>query len=509
MRLGATRSRGMSVRVQSFAVVLAIGITLFTGVDPAAARPGRVKPKNSAIRFAPDLDTALVTAEQENKPVFLAFGATWCPVCREMEEKTLLEEPVQALAGDFVWVKIDIDRQVSLAREWQVEATPTIFLLVSAGNARQKIIGGVGADDLASTLRTFLGQMRSEMATGESVPSQIFRSTALTETPSGFRGKSICFSHVGYGPLSVRSQSAFQSLRLGILPRTPSTLARGQHQLRLGATWANQWANDDSEFDPAAEQFGDYLLDYESLDAAITYAWGVSDTIQLEAEYEQRWRFGGAMDSFIQNFHDLFGLDQSGRELVPRNQFRILLDPTEGGSAVDLGEEAEGTFARNLLLTFQHNLTCGTATLPALSYAVTGRYAVGDAGEVEGGDWDVALSVAASRRFGKFYVYLTLGYAWYSSDSFYGIELEDTQLTILAAGEWRFNPRMSLILQILSTQGVAKDFGPFSEASNEIVIGWKWEVRQAGVLEIGLLENILIFDNSPDFGVHAAFTQRF
>jgi len=49
----------------------------------------------------------------------------------------------------------------------------------------------------------------------------------------------------------------------------------------------------------------------------------------------------------------------------------------------------------------------------------------------------------------------------------------------------------------------------FSDPSNEIVFGWKWEVRQAGVLEIGLIENILEFGNSPDFGVHAAWTQRF
>jgi hypothetical protein len=50
---------------------------------------------------------------------------------------------------------------------------------------------------------------------------------------------------------------------------------------------------------------------------------------------------------------------------------------------------------------------------------------------------------------------------------------------------------------------------PFSEFSHEVVVGWKWELGQAGVLEIGLLENIVTFDNSPDFGVHAAFTQRF
>ena len=106
-------------------------------------------------------------------------------------------------------------------------------------------------------------------------------------------------------------------------------------------------------------------------------------------------------------------------------------------------------------------------------------------------------------------IYLTLGYAWYGSDAVYGLELETTQATVLAAGEWRFKPRMSLVMQLLGTQGVATDLGVFSETSNEIVLGWKWEVRQAGVLEIGLLENIIEFDNSPDFGVHAAWTQRF
>jgi len=117
--------------------------------------------------------------------------------------------------------------------------------------------------------------------------------------------------------------------------------------------------------------------------------------------------------------------------------------------------------------------------------------------------------MAAARRFGKFYAYLTLGYVWYGSEAVYGLELETTQVTVLAAAEWRFKPRMSFTLQYLGTQGVAKDLGVFSETSNEVVLGWKWEARPAGVLEIGLLENIVVFDNSPDLGFHVAWTQRF
>jgi len=508
-------------------VTAAVAVMLALSL-PAAAESGRTKKRDSAIDFTNELDKALEQArvdaidftneldkalEQarvDDRPVYLAFGAVWCPVCRRMEGVTLLEPPMQALASDFIWVHIDIDRNMSLAREWGVEATPTIFLLDPEGHSRRKIVGGASAEELSASLRRFLAELGTSATTGEAEEAEIFQNTQLTLKPNGFRGKSICFSHVGYGLLNVRSQSPFQSLRLGIVPRTPSTLAHGQHQVRLGGTWSNIWSNDSGSFDPANGDYGQYLLDYETLDATLAYSYGLSDTFQIEVEYEQRWRFGGAMDSLIEGFHDLFGLDQAGRSAWPRNETHIFVDPQNGNPPVSLsGSDVSGVFARDLLLTFQHNLTCGTARWPALSWAVTGRYSLGNPGDLEGSKFDVGLSAAASRRFGKFYVYLTLGYVWYGSDSIYGLELETTQVTVLAAAEWRFKPRMSFTLQYLGTQGVAKDLGVFSDTSNEVVLGWKWEVRQAGVLEIGLLENIVVFDNSPDLGFHVAWTQRF
>ncbi len=68
---------------------------------------------------------------------------------------------------------------------------------------------------------------------------------------------------------------------------------------------------------------------------------------------------------------------------------------------------------------------------------------------------------------------------------------------------------MSLVLQYLGSEGVATDLGPFSETANEVTLGWKGEIRPAGVLEFGLIENIVTFDNSPDFGFHLGYTQRF
>lgn len=489
---------------------LVIGLVAALIVVPAAAAEDgrRVAAKDSAISFTSDLDKALETALVRGLPLYLAFGAAWCPVCREMEATTLLDPPIQALADDFVWVTIDIDRDVTLAREWGVEATPTIFLLDPGGNARLRIVGGTGADELAALLKGFLKDLDEAATAGEPVPAHAFQYSELTVKPGGFRGKSICFSHVGYGPLGIRSQSPFQALRLAILSRTPSTLARGEHQARVGASWVNLWAVDQGVFDPASGVLGPYVFDSEAFDLDVAYGYGLGDTVQIEVAYEHRWRFGGVMDGFVEGFHDLFGIEQSGRDRWPRGQTFILIDPGDGRPPINRDRTSEHSIAQSVRASFQHNVTCGTEYIPALSWSATVRTAVGGE-DLEGSNVDFALSAAASRRIGRFYVYLTFGYTWYGSDGFAELDLEDTQLSALVAAEWRFKPRMSLLLQYLLSEGAAVDLGPFSETSHEVVVGWKWEFRPAGVLEIGLIENVITFDNSPDFGLHAAVTQRF
>ena len=145
--------------------VTALVAIMLTLSLPATADSGRVKKRDSALDFTSDLDRAIEQAKATDTPVYLAFGAVWCPVCRRMEEVTLLEPQMQALADDFIWVKIDIDRKLTLAREWDVEATPTIFLLDSAGRSRRKIVGGASAEELSATLRQFLAELDTEAGT--------------------------------------------------------------------------------------------------------------------------------------------------------------------------------------------------------------------------------------------------------------------------------------------------------------------------------------------------------
>jgi thiol-disulfide isomerase/thioredoxin len=456
-----------------------------------------------SITFSKDLRETLVRAQVSRKPVAVAIFALWCPYCRQMRETTMRAPEVVEAAQAFEWVSIDLDRNMTLARKYDVWAIPTFLFFDPDGNQRARIVGKVGPVKFREYLLEFLEEPKKgedrEIAETPVIAADP-SNTPVQLTPEGFRGSSICFSNVGYGPIKLQSQSPFQALRLGMIPLTPSTLSRGQKEVRGAATWVNIWNVSE----------GQYFFDYEMLQTTLSFDYGITDTLQIGVGAEVRSRFGGSMDGFIQGFHDLFGIDQSGRVRVPKGDFTFEIEPSASRPGVVLTSDDKGIFSQNLLLTLQHNVTCGTARLPAFSYAVTARVEAGDSHDLKGGSgFDIGASVSLSRRFGKFYAYGTVAYTRFGRERFYDIELRDDQLSGLLAMEWRFTPWMSLLIQYLVSEGVAEDLGEISKPSQEVTLGWKGEVKKGTVFEVGLIENVVTYDNSPDFGIHLGVKHRF
>ena len=307
-----------------------------------------------------------------------------------------------------------------------------------------------------------------------------------------------CKADVGFGPLRLKSQSPFQSLRMGITPLAPSTISKKQWEFFLAGTLANVWVNGDD----------DYMLDYETLNTQISIAYGITQTFKIELGYEERRNFGGIMDGFIVAFHDTFGIDQTGRDEAPYGQVNMEIKDADGNTVYY--ESGDSVFSRGLLLTLQQNVTCGTKNFPAFSYALTLRQELEYPNVIDrSSPYDFGISLATSRRFSDFYLYLSGGYIWFGGNQVQDVELKKTQISGMFATEWRYIPTQSLLLQLLATEGQAVDLGPFSEPSYEITLGWKWQMKPKLVFELGLIENIINFDNSPDIGIHAGITTRF
>jgi len=461
--------------------------------SPAAAAEG--------IRFSENLPVAVAAAQKNDRPVAVFYHAPWCPNCREMFRRTFTDSSVAQAGKNFEWVAVNIDRNAALVHTYGIEAIPQIQVLDASGYLRATIVGRIGPAELNRRLAEIESRLARRPAASDATDVRRYEDGTATEivsSPDSFRARNICYASVGYGPLNIPSQSPLQALRLGLAPAAPSTLAKGQKEVKARATWVNIWANE-----------ADYFFDYEMLQTQVGLDYGLAETFQIGIGFETRSRFGGGMDSFIQEFHDLFDIDQNGRDEVPRGDFRFDIDPMDSQPGVSLTSSDRGVFSSSAQLKFQHNISCGTEYWPAFAYTLVAQYEI-ESDDLEGGNpWDFALFLSASQRFWDFYVYGGLGYTWFGREEFRGIELKDDQISGNFALEWRAFARASIIAQYLYSQGLAVDLGELSDASHEINIGFKWECSPRVVLEFALIENFVTFANSPDFGVHGGVTLRF
>jgi len=491
----------MSIKLRILFQILLFSILIFPNLnsqEKAIKKPIKkqipklVKNIIYPVIFEKNIKEAMVNAKNNDKKVVLIFGSPSCKHCHDFK-KEIAKINLLDIANKFYFAYVNVDRDYRKAKKYNVQGTPHVFVLDSQGGIVEEQLGFQSARNFISflTLKDKKEKISKNNAFGH-----------LPWSPKGYRGESICFSNVGYGPLKLSTQSPFQSLRITYQPRTPSTLVKGEWEAHIQSVWANIWAIEE----------GDYFLDSETLSNQFNLSYGISDTMQIEFQYDQRSRFGGVGDGFIQGFHDAFGLGQDGRKDVSKENFEVLIEDQNGSDDIRLDNSDRGIYSQNLHLNYQHNITCGSYYMPALSYSVGVRRNIYSSDEVED-DFpiDLSFSVSSSRRWGDTYSYISAGFTYYGQGflkNIQGLELKKTQMSILIAEEWKFSHRASIVLQFLYTEGAVKNRSPFSKGSNEITVGLNWEFSNQKLFQIGLIENILVFDNSADFGVFASFTVR-
>jgi thioredoxin 1 len=75
---------------------------------------------------------------QSGKPVLVDFWAEWCGPCRMLAP--LLDEIAEEQADKVKIVKVDVDREQSLAAQFGIQSIPTL-LIFKNGEKRDQIVG--------------------------------------------------------------------------------------------------------------------------------------------------------------------------------------------------------------------------------------------------------------------------------------------------------------------------------------------------------------------------------
>jgi thiol-disulfide isomerase/thioredoxin len=112
--------------------------------------------------YSGNVESAFATARAQNKPVFLYWGAKWCPPCHELKA-TVFSRP------DFIeklklFVPVYLDGDDPGAQKWgdrfSVSGYPTVLVLRPDQSELARISGGMDLAQYAEVLDSVLGDVR-------------------------------------------------------------------------------------------------------------------------------------------------------------------------------------------------------------------------------------------------------------------------------------------------------------------------------------------------------------
>jgi thioredoxin 1 len=87
------------------------------------------------------------------KPVLVDFSAEWCGPCKEMAP--ILKQLASKISEKAKIIKVDIDRNPDAARQYKVEAVPTLMIFKN-GQIKWRQTGLIPQDQLLSTINSFI-----------------------------------------------------------------------------------------------------------------------------------------------------------------------------------------------------------------------------------------------------------------------------------------------------------------------------------------------------------------
>ena len=97
------------------------------------------------------LEAALVKAGETDRMVVIDFFATWCGPCKMMDKETWPQEDVVAWVGKHaILIKIDVDQEEAVAKEFNVTAMPTVVFLKADKSEISRFVGGYPASEFIS-----------------------------------------------------------------------------------------------------------------------------------------------------------------------------------------------------------------------------------------------------------------------------------------------------------------------------------------------------------------------
>lgn len=301
----------------------------------------------------------------------------------------------------------------------------------------------------------------------------------------------------GLGYLTVPSLSPGHIIRPSSMFLLPNSVKEGSLELSFDFQWANVWC----------QELDHYMIDGEWIRSNARLHYGLTDSIALGVMVPVVGRTGGFADSTIEDFHKAFRMGNAQRDEYPRNQ-SVMLGISNGTTQEITRGESWGIGDVSLYAVIKR---AGTPVLPSLTMQLQLSFPTGDDDQLEGlGSPSASISAVATKRLGSspVLVFGGAGFFYCEDSELAGIKLHREEYSTLLGIEYQYTDSLSLVLQHLGSSPVAIDYYDISKSCYEISAGAKWRISDSATVEFAVVENMIVFKNSSDIGVHLAVSRR-
>lgn len=283
-------------------------------------------------------------------------------------------------------------------------------------------------------------------------------------------------------------------------------LSPGQKEFRMALDYASNYVDDSN----AGESI---TLDGETARITLNGRYGLSKNAECGIEVPYIVHGGGFLDSFIINYHDLFGFPQGGRDQASRNRLRYRYT-RDGAEKINVDSSSSGFGDISLTAGFQmyHD---GKEYPRAVALRTSLKLPTGDSNSLRGsGSTDLSCRLTASDdyklRYGHGTVFAAIGFMAMTG----GDVLPEQQRHYVGFGSigggWSPLSWIALKIQLDAHAPFYKDsqLRELSTNSAQLIIGGALALSERTSLDIAVSEDITT-KTSPDVVFHFALSTRF
>lgn len=295
-----------------------------------------------------------------------------------------------------------------------------------------------------------------------------------------------------WGPFVSRTNAPFKVHQLRLNPSRIDVLPEDTSEITLFGSYGNMWLLSKESF-----------MDYEFARYSAGVCLGVGSNAEVGFDAGGYSRYGGFLDAPIEAFHSWLGLENADRELYPQNKSiastseYYLIGPSWDVQDISLYVKYQALSLENRgAISIGAGINLPFSPLPSF-------------------DLKPSFGLWAGGRFSlfdNFQVYSSFAVIFLNGDIFLDLILNYYHWSAFAGLEWRPVSGLSFFSQLLATSPAADIASKLAENAYEFTNGFRVSFSQdanPGYLEIGVVEDIVIFGNVPDITFTANLVFRY